>query len=756
MLAQPMAASADHTRVQLSVVVPTHGRVDLLRQTLDSLARQTCDSFETIVTDDSSEPAERTRVRHEVDDYQRRTGRPALYLFTEPNLGQARNTNQGLARVNGRFARILHSDDLLAPRTLATEIALLEDKRLGLRLLFHDVEAFTRQAGFSSRPALTLIQPEHLFRTRLHSETPLPSATVFHTELLRHAGPMREDLDFLCDWEFFSRLLRHEQQANRYIGELSRGFVAWRVHADSTTGRLWHRHFLEHEQFIEDLRAAPETAADLLGDRTVQAEFFAAAVRYRYHRLAHDIVHMRAPQLLRALPRILRCAFSPRSLRSRLTPRRWQRCTGPMRLGSTAPHQVHSRGPGSLADHLARTILRWGDSWAVHHRTIDDATGAEKPTGDPELDTSFACLEIRSRTVPSTPECNALGIIADFNNRTNFWTLRAAFAAATKVVLHDPNTNAFYKHTLHECLKHVPVDAEIEVQLTDNAQLASFGAKALLDQLYPAEFIWSGQTRLGATRHTLGFRRVAAHALHHRIAHTGWTFGMLTTGKRLAHVERFITSIEEQCREPYEIILVSPVALGDLETRKGVRVLRFTEHDDRGWITRKKNLVCAAAAYSDILICHDRFWLAPDFCRRFTDWGFAYGLAAPKVRLPDGRRGLDWGVVNSANHTWSSGGLLDYRATSEFVYNPGGATVVRKEFWRKFPWNENLFWNEHEDVELCRRIQRAGEIVALADSTLIAAEDRWIDANPLLPYCEHHEVLFGPPVGEQRIRYLST
>ena len=33
----------------------------------------------------------------------------------------------------------------------------------------------------------------------------------------------------------------------------------------------------------------------------------------------------------------------------------------------------------------------------------------------------------------------------------------------------------------------------------------------------------------------------------------------------------------------------------------------FAERDDLGWITRKKNLICEEAAYSDILVCHDRF-----------------------------------------------------------------------------------------------------------------------------------------------------
>ena len=105
---------------------------------------------------------------------------------------------------------------------------------------------------------------------------------------------------------------------------------------------------------------------------------------------------------------------------------------------------------------------------------------------------------------------------------------------------------------------------------------------------------------------------------------------------------------------------------------------------------------------------------------------------------------------------WSAGGLLDYRAYSQYAYNPGGATIVRKAFWRDFPWNENLFWNEHEDVELCRRVQRAGGIIGLTAASVIAAEDRWVDVNPRIPYCDQNEVLFGHPVGEQRIHFINN
>ena len=759
-------------RPTISVVVPTHGRVDLFRETLESLRRQTVSCFEVIVADDSAKRDDRAQVEDLVSKYRDATNREAHYVFSEPCLGQARNTNQGLAQARGGIARILHSDDILAPRALETEMVLVEDPRMRLDLLFHLVEPFRRAPRFDGDPELSLIQPSLLFRSVMHSSTPLPSATVFRRELLETVGGMREDLDFLCDWEFASRLIVAQHRRHRFIGMVSPGYVGWRLHDDSTTGRLWHRHFLEHEGFIRDLQARPRDLDELVGDRAAQRCFFALAIRYRYRRLWEDVANMRWGQLAKALPRIARCAASPTSVVERLTPAPWT-LLGRLRdrplVVKTGPDPLADRTPvvkladprrgikSFLAAHLTRHIMRWAEGYSRRHRATDRPTRQRVAAG-PDVLSLGSRIEVR----PSLEQASRAGsdgsvrIHTEYNNTTNLSPLRELIGSAETVTVAHLNSNAFVEPVLQQCAKFIAVGGRLEVSIFDNQHLTAFGFKSVLDKICPGEFGWVGQVDEGVRTHVLRYRRRRPGPTWQSAPHTGWTFGMLTTGKRLANVARFIDSIEQHCREPYEILLVSPVDLGPLAERPGVRVLQFSELDDLGWITKKKNLIAEAASYSDILICHDRFWLSEHFTESFADWGYSYGLAAPRVQLPDGTRGLDWAVVSSQNTVWSSGGLLDYRAYSQYAYNPGGATLIRKSFWQAFPWNENLFWNEHEDVELCRRVQRAGGIIALAGATLMAAEDRWVDQNPEIPYCDQNEVLYGRPVGEQRIYFVPT
>ena len=765
----------------LSVVVPTHGRTALFLDTLASLAAQTLDSFELIVTDDSTDWADRLVIQEATMKYSAETTRPARYLFSTARLGQARNTNQGLYAARGRFVRILHSDDLLSPQALEAEVSLLSDSRLSLDILYHLVEPFTEAPKFDQSPSLTLVQPSLFFRSCLHSGTPLPSATVFRRELLDEVGGMREDFDFLCDWEFFTRLLTTQYQRQRFLGRLTPGFIGWRVHPNSTTGTLWHRHFLEHEQFMNEMRADPEYCETLIGDQGTRDGFFAKAVRYRYRRLAQDVVKMSRLQLLKALPRIARCALSPISLRERLTPAPWTarggrkypslvvECDVPAAPSPVAapPSFVEPRtGVRFVASAYASAgIIRWGKAHAAAFQSVggcqvDPALGSETALDDAASGNGPAPLTIgpdvevhhslmRQPNLPS-----AVRIVTEYNNSINVWALRQLIRGAANVTLHEINANTFVEPVVHQSLKYLSVGSAFQTTIFDNQHLTSFGFKSLLDRLFDGQFAWSSQHKGGPLQQTMRYERKRAGHRTYLTAHTGWTFGILTTGARLGNVEQFINSVEQHCREPYEILVVSPVDIGPLAARRHVRVLSFAEHDDLGWITKKKNLICEEAAYSDILVCHDRFTLDPHFTSDFAAWGYGYGLAAVRVRLADGRRGLDWAVVSSQNQVWSGGGLLDYRAYSQYAYNPGGATLVRKAFWRDFQWNENLFWNEHEDVELCRRVQRAGGLIALTTASVVAIEDRWVDANPRIPYCDQNEVLYGRPVGEQRIKFI--
>lgn len=94
-----------------TVVVPTFGRREYLRQALESVAAQTVDSFECLVVDDGS-----TQPAQLIADPRFRLIRRAI------NGGQAAALNTGIESAQGRYLAFLDDDDLMMPQRL--EIAL--------------------------------------------------------------------------------------------------------------------------------------------------------------------------------------------------------------------------------------------------------------------------------------------------------------------------------------------------------------------------------------------------------------------------------------------------------------------------------------------------------------------------------------------------------------------------------------------------------------------------------------------------------
>ena len=345
-------------------------------------------------------------------------------------------------------------------------------------------------------------------------------------------------------------------------------------------------------------------------------------------------------------------------------------------------------------------------------------------------------------------------IIEDFDNLFRLTKYISLLEEVDKISIVGINANRFYERTIKEILTCVKPGQLVGFFIRDNQYLTWFGLKSVIETLFPGQFSLTEQ-EISGTAHYLCYKRTTEAPKYLTEPNTGWTFGMLTLGKRKSSVEKYIESIYKQKVNNFEILMIVPRKLDWLETYPNVKQIEFSEKDDIGWITRKKNIICENSRFSDILICHDRFYLADTFISDFEKWGYHYSIAVPKVFVPNlGMRGLDWAVVSSENHAWSQGGLLNYRAYSRFAYTPGGATIIRKSAWEKYPWNENLYWNEHEDVEMSRRMQRDGEVIMLADVLVYAEDDRWATQNQVLDYDEDWEVLIEPPVGQNRIRYI--
>jgi FkbM family methyltransferase len=170
-------------------------------------------------------------------------------------------------------------------------------------------------------------------------------------------------------------------------------------------------------------------------------------------------------------------------------------------------------------------------------------------------------------------------------------------------------------------------------------------------------------------------------------------------------VNELIESIISQNIPQYEIIVC-----GTYADTSGypVRYIEFNENDDKGWLTKKKNIVAANAIYENVCIFHDRIRLATGWYEGMKKFGDDWAVQYCGTFSPDGREKHNDAMVATAINGKYVGCNLDHNDWDPTMWIDGAQIIAKKALLLKCNLDEELFHCEGEDVEWCRRIQRAG------------------------------------------------
>lgn len=181
----------------VTVVVPTHDRVGLLRSTLRSILAQRDIDLEVVVVDDGSDAA------HAAEIATLATGPVRVLRNARPGgVGVARNAGAETAR--GRWLAFCDDDDLWTPTKLARQVAVAEASERAW--------AYTGAVKFADGPIVWQVMaspsPEEV-QERLPTKNIIPAGAsnvlVDRTTFLA-AGGFDGQLAHLADWDLWLRL----------------------------------------------------------------------------------------------------------------------------------------------------------------------------------------------------------------------------------------------------------------------------------------------------------------------------------------------------------------------------------------------------------------------------------------------------------------------------------------------------------------------------------------------------------------------
>ncbi len=184
----------------VSVIIPVYNRADLIRETIESVLKQTYQNIEIIVVDDGS-----TDNSIEIlNEFSKK-----IKLFQHPgkiNKGQAAAINLGLKMAKGSYIAILDSDDLFYPLKIEKQVEYLNshlEKGIvysnGMNIDFEGSPLYTLYPAGDRPP----IGPEAVLENCAFN---LPSNALVRKNVFDQVGFLNESLRSAQDHEMAIRL----------------------------------------------------------------------------------------------------------------------------------------------------------------------------------------------------------------------------------------------------------------------------------------------------------------------------------------------------------------------------------------------------------------------------------------------------------------------------------------------------------------------------------------------------------------------
>lgn len=174
---------------EISCIIPTFNRADLVKDAIESIINQTFESWELIVVDDGSSDNTENIVREYIKNDCR------IRYYKNDKKGQASARNYGLLRSKGKYIAFLDDDDVSLPLRFESQFSAAE--RSGSRFIVSGYQVRNRK----TRRLLS----EHKLELR-GAGAGFPSRWLIDNDLLKKAGGFDEDFPSMEEIELSYRL----------------------------------------------------------------------------------------------------------------------------------------------------------------------------------------------------------------------------------------------------------------------------------------------------------------------------------------------------------------------------------------------------------------------------------------------------------------------------------------------------------------------------------------------------------------------
>lgn len=205
---------------KVSIVMPVFNGEDFLRQSIESVLKQTYEDWELIIVDDcSSDSTPEIIEEYKKQDPRIKTIRNAV------NSKTPRSLNNGFAASEGKYLTWTTDDNEYYPKALETMVSYM-DGHPEIQLVYTDMDFIDEDGNISGRFEMNDI-------TRMYYNDIVGGCFLYTRKCYEEVGEYKDEFFVIEDYEYFLRVLEKYGE----FGHISDRLYAFRIYGQSQSSQ---------------------------------------------------------------------------------------------------------------------------------------------------------------------------------------------------------------------------------------------------------------------------------------------------------------------------------------------------------------------------------------------------------------------------------------------------------------------------------------------------------------------------------------